>query len=214
MPLQDGAAAVSAAALSFVRTNRAGRPMRWGSFIRFTDASGSGACKLYCHVDLPASAFDPAAPSRRRCGPCGSPCKDCAASAVVTVIVRGSCSLPSVISQMQAQASQLQALDLNGLQPRLGPVGATALKDVLPLMPNLSALALDDNGLGCAGVQALSCALVKLTQLQALSFSENGFEATGAACLASVLSSLTGLQSLNLSLNDISAAGAGWLGCG
>jgi hypothetical protein len=214
MPSQDGAAA-----LSFVRTNRAGRPMRWGSFIRFSvnttsiDASRSGACKLYCHVDLPASAFDPAAPSRRRCGPCGSPCKDCAASAVVTVIFRGSCSLPDVISQLQAQAAQLQALDLNGLRPRLGPVGAAALKDVLPLMPNLLALALDDSSLECAGVKVLSCALVKLTQLQALSFSANGFEATGAACLASVLSSLTGLQSLDLSGNDISAAGAGCLAC-
>ena len=191
--------------------------MRWGwSYVdRFGEgvASRSGACKLYCHVDLPPSAFDPPPPSRRRCGPHDAPCRDCAACTVVTVVIRGRCSLPSVLSQIRAQAGQLQALDLNGLQPPLGAAEAAALKDIMPSLSNLLALSLDNHRLHCDGVQALSCELVKLTQLQALSCANNAIEQTGATVVAHVLSSLTGLQTLNLGYNDILAAGAASLAC-
>ena len=211
----DAAGAAAAPAHALATTNRAARPMRWGGLYSYSvsHASRSGACKLYCHVDLPASAFDPPAPSRRRCGPYDAPCKDCAACAVVTVIIRGVCSLPTVLSRIQEQAAQLQALDLNGLQPPLGVVGATALRDVLPLLHGLMALALDKNGLQCVGMQVLSCKLVKLTRLQALSCASNSLADAGAACVAAVLSSLTGLQTLDLGFNQIAAAGAASLAC-
>ena len=209
----DAADAAAAPAHALATTNRAARAMRWGGLysIHVSFAGRSGACQRYCHVDLPACAFDPPAPSRRRCGPCDTPCKDCAACAVVTVIIRGECSLPTVLSRIQEQAAQLQALDLNGLKPPLGVVGATALKDVLPLLHGLLALALDNNGLQCAGMQVLSCELVKLTRLQAFSCANNSLAADAAACLAGVLSSLTGLQTLNLSGNQIADAGAACL---
>ena len=211
----DDAAAASAAAPSPRTTNRAGRQMQWGRLYSYStsvgDASRSGACKLYCHVDLPPSSFDPPARCRRRCGPCDSPCKDCAASAPVTVIIRGACSLPSVMSQIQTQALQLQALDLNALQPPLGLAGARAVSDILPRLRSLLALALDNNELRCAGVQVISRELKNLTQLQVVSLADNGVNAEGAGSLALVLSSLTGLQTLDLGYNSISAAGAGSL---
>ena len=209
----DDAAAASAASHSLRTTNRAGRQMQWGLLYSsdVSDASRSGACKLYCHVDLPPSAFDPPARCRRRCGPCDSPCKDCAASAPVTVIIRGACSLRSVMSQIQTQAAQLQALDLNALQPPLGLAGARAVSDILPRLRSLLALALDNNELGCAGVQVISRELKNLTQLQVVSLASNGLKAEGAGSLALVLSSLTGLQTLNLYHNTISDAGAGSL---
>ncbi len=163
------------------------------------------------HFLLPSSAFDPSPTlwaSRCFCGPSGAPCKDCAASAVVTVIIRGSCSLPSVLSRIQARAAQLQALDLNGLRPPLGVVGAAALKDVLLLLRGLLALALDNHQLQSSGIEVLSPELVKLTLLQALSLAENEVKAVGAAHLAAVLSSLTGLQRLDLASNSISDAGS------
>ncbi len=76
------------------------------------------------------------------------PCKDCAASASVTVIL-------SFMSQIQTQALQLHALDLNALQPTLGLAGARAVSDILPRLRSLLALALDNNELGSAGVQVM-----------------------------------------------------------
>ena len=57
----------------------------------------------YSHVDLSASTRS--TPLR----PHHAPCKDCAACAVVKVVIRGECSLPTVLSRIQKQAAQ-QAL--------------------------------------------------------------------------------------------------------
>ena len=201
---------------SGVRLNRSGRAMRWGT--HYVDADNnvvfarSGACKLYCHAELPPSAFEPPAASRRRCGPCDAPCKDCAACAVVTVAIRGQCSVPGVLSRIRAQAAQLQALDLSALRPPLGAAGAAALSDVIPSMQRLSALALDDLQLRCRGLDVLCCGLMSLTRLQVLSCSQNFVESAGASKLAAVLTYLTGLQTLDLGGNSISAAGAESLG--
>jgi hypothetical protein len=133
------------------------------------------------------------------------------ASAPVTVIVRGARSLRSVMSQIQTQAAQLQALDLNALQSPLRLAGARALSDILPRLRSLLALALDNNELGCAGVQVISRELKNLTQLQVVSLANNGLKDEGSGSLALVLSSLTGLQTLGLCRNSISAAGDGAL---
>jgi hypothetical protein len=100
--------------------------------------------------------------------------------------------------QIQAQAAQLQALDLNGLQPPLGLVGATALRGVLSTLRSLLALALDNNRFESAEVQVISPELLDLTLLQSLSLARNNLNSEGAASLTLVLPSLTGLQSLNL----------------
>jgi hypothetical protein len=147
------------------------------------NASRSGACQLYCHVDQPASSLHPPAPYRRRCGPDDVPCKDCVASAVVAVIIRGECDLSTAMSQIHAQAARLQALDLYGLQPPLGVAGAATLKDAPPLLLSLLALALDNNGLQSGGMHMLGCEFVKRTQLQALSCMRNDQPFLRLACL-------------------------------
>jgi len=86
--------------------------------------------------------------------------------------------------------------------------GAQEIASALPSLPNLTRLAIDENGIGVEGAKAIASALPSLPNLTSLNVCYNQIGAEGAKAIASALPSLPNLTRLAIDENGIGVEGA------
>ena len=102
---------------------------------------------------------------------------------------------------------RLHLLNLESSMCRCSVSGASALSDVLPLLPELRELNISYNDIGPDSFAKISAALPKLPKLQKLNAEMNLIGNDGCLALAKAVEELPHLQNLDISANLISDAG-------